>query len=101
MWHVVQQLVLTDGGDGGGVIPNGPPSLPPGLGPLMGKMVSWGKGIVIGAGMIGFLICAGMIILGRRNRGQMAIEGVIGSAWVLGGLALAGAAVALVGAFAI
>lgn len=40
-----------------------------------------------------------MIIIGRRNRSATAYEGLVGSAWILGGLALASVAAVIVGAF--
>jgi cytosine/uracil/thiamine/allantoin permease len=51
--------------------------------------------------VLGILICAIMLIIGRRNRSATAYEGLVGSAWVLGGLALASVAALLVGAFQI
>jgi hypothetical protein len=39
------------------------------------------------------------VIVGRRNRSATAYEGMVGSAWVLGGLALASSAALLVGVF--
>ncbi len=82
-------------------VPNPPPSPPPGLDKLAQTMLGWLKWGVLASGIAGIIICAGMIILGRRNRNQMAIEGMIGGAWVLGGLALASAAATLVGVFSI
>jgi hypothetical protein len=41
-----------------------------------------------------------MIIIGRRHRGGLAQEGLLGSLWVLGGLTLASLAAVLVSAFA-
>ena len=58
--------------------------------------MKWG---VLVAGVIGILVCAIMIILGRRNRSATAYEGLVGSAWILGGLALASVAAVVVGAF--
>jgi hypothetical protein len=52
-----------------------------------------------GRGVGGVLICALMIIVGRRNRNQMATEGVFSLAWVFGGLSLVAVAASLVGAF--
>jgi hypothetical protein len=104
MLHVVADLVLNappPPSGGNSLIPDGPAQLPPGLGPLAAKLIGWGKGIILSAGVIGIFICSGMLILGRRNRGQLAIEGMIGGAWVLGGLALASVAAVLVSAFAI
>jgi hypothetical protein len=47
------------------------------------------------------MICSIMIIMGRRNRSATAYEGLVGSAWILGGLALASVAAMLVGAFSL
>ncbi|SHN19446.1 hypothetical protein [Cryptosporangium aurantiacum] len=78
-------------------IPDPPPSEIPGLGPLMEKFIGWGKWVVRGAGVIGILWCAAMMILGRRNRSAMAVEGAVGVPWVVGGMSLAAVAVTLVG----
>ena len=80
-------------------IPDPAPTAPPGLDELTNTLLAWLKWGVLVAGVGGLLICAGMIILGRRNRNQMATDGVLGSIWVLGGLALASAAATLVGVF--
>jgi hypothetical protein len=53
------------------------------------------------AGVLGIFICALMLIIGRRNRSATAYEGLVGSAWVIGGLALASVAALLAGAFQI
>jgi hypothetical protein len=82
-------------------VPNPAPVAPPGLDKLAGTLLGWLKWGVLAGGVGGILICSGMIILGRRNRNQMAIEGMIGGAWVLGGLALASAAAVLVGVFTV
>ncbi|MCU1650987.1 MAG: hypothetical protein JWQ60_2136 [Pseudonocardia sp.] len=79
-------------------IPNPGPVAPPGLADITNTLLGWLKWGLLVAGVGGILICAGMIILGRRNRNQMATDGVLGSVWVLGGLALASAAGVLVGA---
>jgi hypothetical protein len=99
MWNTLLVTYLAAGTDAN--IPNGSPTPPPGLATLTNTVVGWIKWGVLAAGVIGILICAGMIILGRRNRNQMAIEGMIGGAWVLGGLAMASVAAVLVGAFKI
>lgn len=80
--------------------PNPPPQAPPGIGELADQVIAWLKWGVLAAGMVGILVCAGMIIIGHRRRGGLAQEGLIGSVWVLGGLALASVAAVLVGAFA-
>ncbi len=81
-------------------VPNPPPQAPPGIEELADQLIGWLKWGVLSAGMIGILICAGMIIVGRRHRGGLAQEGLIGSLWVMGGLALASLAAVLVGTFA-
>jgi hypothetical protein len=80
--------------------PNPPPQAPPGIAELADQVIAWLKWGVLAAGMVGILVCAGMIIIGHRRRGGLAQEGLIGSVWVLGGLALASVAAVLVGAFA-
>jgi hypothetical protein len=42
-----------------------------------------------------------MIIIGRRNRSATAFEGLAGSAWILGGLAMASVAAVIAGTFQI
>ncbi len=81
------------------LIPNPKPAIPPGLGPIADTVVSWGKWAVLAAGVVGLLICAMQIIIGRRNRNAMAADGVAGAVWVIGGLALAASAAGLVGVF--
>ncbi|WP_219414174.1 hypothetical protein [Pseudonocardia nigra] len=79
--------------------PNPAPSPPPGLDGLADQLLGWMKWGVIFAGLVGLLICAIMLILGRRNRSATAYEGLVGSAWILGGLGLASVAALIVGAF--
>lgn len=76
--------------------PNPAPAPPPGLDELAAQLVSWLKWGVLTAGMIGLLL----ILVGRRQRSGLAHEGLVGSVWVLGGLALASVAALIVGAFA-
>ena len=82
-------------------VPNPPPTAPPGLEELAGELLGWLKWGVIVAGVLGIFVCALMLIIGRRNRSATAYEGLVGSAWVIGGLALASVAALLVGAFQI
>lgn len=86
---------------GGGGVPNPSPQAPPGLEAISNKLVSWVKWGVLVGGVVGLLICAGQIVIGRRNRNQLAMDGIAGSAWVMGGLALASVAAGLVGVFAL
>jgi hypothetical protein len=100
MWNRLLVTYLTaDAGTGDSGIPNGPVKAPPGLADLTNTVIGWIKWGVLAAGVIGILICAFMIIAGRRDRHRMAIEGLVGGAWVLGGLAMASVAAVLVGAF--
>ena len=78
--------------------PNPPPSVPPGLGAFADQILGWMKWGVLVAGVLGILVCAIMIILGRRNRSATAYEGLVGSAWILAGLALATGEAVIVGA---
>ena len=87
------------GGGGSGVIPDTPASLPAGLSQAAAKIFGWAKGAVYALGAIFMVVCAGMIIAGRRNRGQVSVEGAVGVAWVIGGLTLAGCAAMLVSNF--
>lgn len=80
------------------VVPNPPPKAPPGLAEPAAEFVAWMKWIGIIAGLIGFGMCALMMILGRRNRSSMAVDGATGLPWVLGGLSTLTLAAGLVGA---
>ena len=77
-------------------IPNPGPAAPPGLGELTNTILSWLKWGCLVGGVAGLMICGGMMILGRRNRNQMAIEGVSSVVWVFGGLSLVATAAGLV-----
>ncbi|HEY3895073.1 MAG TPA: hypothetical protein VGL88_06865 [Pseudonocardiaceae bacterium] len=80
-------------------VPNPPPEPPPGLANFGNQIIAWLKwGVLIG-GMVGMLICSGMVILGRRNRSSVAQDGLVGSVWVIGGLAMASVASVIVGTF--
>jgi hypothetical protein len=78
---------------------NPPPAPPPGFAPLAERFLGWLKWIVIASGLGGLFLCSMMLIIGRRNRSALAYEGMLGSAWVIGGLGLASVAALLVGAF--
>lgn len=80
--------------------PDPAPERPPGkLGEFVDRIVAWVKWGLIAAGVVGLLICAGMIIIGRKRNHAMAIDGLTGTLWVVGGLALAAGAAGIVGAF--
>lgn len=82
-------------------VPDPGPTAPPGFEELAGDLLGWLKWGVLVAGVLGILICALMLIIGRRNRSATAYEGLIGSAWVIGGPALTSVAALRVGAFQI
>jgi hypothetical protein len=95
--------LLTDPAPGGGgdVIPDPPAALPAGLGPSASKLVSWAKGACDVIAVLSLLMCAGMMMAGRRRRGELAVEGAIGGGWVIAGLALVGGAAMLVRSIAL
>jgi hypothetical protein len=95
----VALTVLSAPEPGGTPVDLDPDSQPiPGLGPLVTMLLSWGKWALIVAGILGMFICAGMMILGRRNRSSTAVDGATGIPWVLGGLTLGSVAATIVGA---
>jgi hypothetical protein len=76
------------------------PQAPPGIGVLADQLISWLTWGALAAGVVGLLVCAGMVVVGRRHRGGLAQDGLVGSLWVVTGLTLASLAAVLVGAFA-
>jgi len=75
-----------------------PAKNPPGLDTLGALFFGWGKWILLAAGVLGLFICAGQMLIGRRNRSATAVDGATGIPWVLAGLtvaALAGGVVPL------
>jgi hypothetical protein len=79
-------------------VPNPQPAPPPGLAATANTMLAWLKWVGLVTGVFGFGICAMMMIVGRRNRSNMAVDGASGIPWVLGGLSLMSLASGLVGA---
>ena len=75
------------------------PQAPPGIGAVSDQLISWLTWGALAAGVVGLLVCAGMVVVGRRHRGGLAQDGLVGSLWVVTGLALASLAAVLVGAF--
>lgn len=79
-------------------IPDPTPQPPPGMEAFWQQFGGWFKWGGIVAGVIGFMICGGMMILGRRNRSTTAVDGATGLPWVIGGLSLIALATGLTGA---
>jgi hypothetical protein len=77
--------------------PDPAPVAPPGMEAVASTFLGWGKWGLLVAGVLGFFICAGMMILGRRNRSQTAVDGAAGVPWVLAGLALTSLAAGIAG----
>ncbi|MHA6792427.1 hypothetical protein ACVGVM_02740 [Pseudonocardia bannensis] len=63
-------------------------------------VTGWLERGVPAAGALALLVCAGLVVVGRRRRSTLAQDGLVGATWVLGGLALAAGAAALVGVVA-
>jgi hypothetical protein len=93
MFSTLMNLVLAAGG-----VPNPGPIAPPGMAAPATMLLGWLKWIGIVSGLVGFAMCALMMILGRRNRSNLAADGATGIPWVLGGLSLMTLASGLVGA---
>jgi hypothetical protein len=79
-------------------VPNPGPAAPPGMAAPAEQLISWMKWVGMVAGLVGFGMCAVMMILGRRNRSNMAVDGATGIPWVLGGLSTMSLAAGVVGA---
>ena len=80
------------------IVPNPRPVAPPGMAGPAGQMLGWLKWVGLVSGVVGLGMCAIMMILGRRNRSNMAVDGASGIPWVLGGLSLMTLSAGLVGA---
>ncbi|HEY6795889.1 MAG TPA: hypothetical protein VI248_14515 [Kineosporiaceae bacterium] len=72
----------------GAAVPNPGPVAPPGMERPAEMLLGWMKWIGILAGMVGLGMCALMMIIGRRNRSSLAVDGAAGIPWVLAGLSL-------------
>ncbi len=79
-------------------VPNPGPVAPPGMEGPATQLLGWMKWVGIIAGLVGFGMCSLMMILGRRNRSNMAVDGASGIPWVLGGLSLMALSAGIVGA---
>ena len=82
----------------GAGVPDPRPVAPPGLAETADMLLGWLKWTGLVAGVVGLGMCAFMMILGRRNRSNMAVDGASGIPWVLGGLSLMALSAGLVSA---
>ena len=71
-------------------VPDVPAQEIPGLGPVATRILGWVKWISIIAGVAGIIVIAIMMMIGRRNRSQMAADGLSALPWIVGGLILVG-----------
>lgn len=69
-------------------VPNPAPVPVPGLQAPLDTIIAWIKWLMFFLGVIGLLICAGQMTIGRRNRHAFAADGAAGIPWVLGGVSL-------------
>jgi hypothetical protein len=76
-------------GAGAPTVPNPGPVPIPGLAGPLDTVIGGMKWALVFAGIIGLLICAGQMMVGRRNRHSFAADGAAGIPWVIGGLSLA------------
>lgn len=82
----------------GAAVPDPAPIAPPGLGDAVNTLLGWLKWGGLVAGVAGLLVCAIMMMIGRRNRSSVAADGAAGIPWVLGGLTVVAFSAAIVGA---
>lgn len=95
---LVHQALVT-GGALAADVPDPAPVQIPGLEGPLDTIIGWGKWLMFFLGVIGLLICAGQMAIGRRNRHSFAADGAAGIPWVLGACSLAVIAPAVIGAF--
>lgn len=62
------------------------PQAPPGMGKFAEDWIAWARWIGGVGGFFGFVVCAMMMMLGRRNRQNMAVDGATGLLWTIAGL---------------
>lgn len=80
------ELVAMEGLDNPGA------QAPPGLGDVATLILSYTKWIAGTLGVIGVIVIAIMMMIGRRNRSQMAADGLSALPWIVGGFLLIGLA---------
>jgi hypothetical protein len=78
--------------------PNPAPAAPPGVETVANMILGWLKWGGLVAGVLGLIICAIMMMVGRRNRSSTAVDGAAGIPWVLAGLTVIALSSGIVGA---
>lgn len=78
--------------------PNPAPQPPPGVANFASTVIAWAKWVGIIAAVLALIVSGIMMMIGRRNRSQIAVEGASGVPWVIAGLIVIVSAVAIVGA---
>ncbi len=63
---------------------------PPGLDDVALTFLGWAKWIGGIAGVAGIIVIAIMMMIGRRNRSQLAADGLSALPWIVGGFILIG-----------
>lgn len=76
--------------------PNPAPQAPPGLEDDVNMFLGWFKYIALAAGVAGLFICGIMMMVGRRNRSNLAADGASGIMWVVAGLSVVSLAAGVV-----
>ncbi|WP_223198868.1 hypothetical protein [Solihabitans fulvus] len=74
-----------------------PPAAPPGkLAEVATTFVGWLKWGLLITAVVALVVGGIMMITGRRNRNQMAVEGAMSLPWVVGGIGMGLGAVSIV-----
>ena len=81
------------------LVPDPTPSAPPGFTTPVSTILGWIKWGGIISGSVGMSACGLMMILGRRNRSSLAVDGAAGIPHVLLGLMVVSAGSAIAGVF--
>lgn len=82
------------------VVPFPPPAVPPEFREFGDMIIAALRWLLIVSGVGGFLYCGIQINLGRRNRNQLAQQGIFDTGYVVLGLAIGSMAAMLTGMFA-
>lgn len=80
-------------------VPDPPAAPPPGVGNRVNTILGWWKWGALICGVVGLGLCSMKMMVGHRNRSNLAADGASGIVWVLGGLSLLAMSPALVGFF--